>query len=89
MYDDILGPRKKCQWEDVIIYSPYIPLQIQKIVVKAKPRKLKAKWTQELSIEKELIKNLRIELGEEFQRELIKNAKIELGYDVLKEMNEC
>jgi len=82
MYDDILGPRKKCQWEDVIIYSSYIPLQIQKIVVKAKPRKLKTVWTCKTQREEFMI-------SEEFRREIVKNLKIELGYDVLKEMNEC
>jgi len=61
MYDDILGPRKKCQWEDDIIYTPYIPLQITKIAVKAKSRKLKTKWFFEnnrLVNEKQVLKEM-------------------------------
>lgn len=40
MYDDILGPKEN--------KIPEINFEVEKVVVKAKPRKLKAKWTEEM-----------------------------------------
>lgn len=59
MYDDLLGPKEE---NKIKIYYPYIPLQITKIKIEPKSRKLKEEWFFDsnglLTNEKEILKDM-------------------------------